>query len=147
MNLNVNRGAWAGTLSFAPELRNTQSGQSVCKTGLTIVESWSDKKTGEVKESKVIVKLLAWGDLAAQLAECAAGDNIYVEGALKGDKKKDDTWETVVNIRFLQRIGADAAPAPEPRKADGKWKSRPTQHTLPAAEPVDDSDDLKSCPF
>lgn len=124
MSFNVNRAAVAGVLNFQPEPRSTQNGQAFCKTGLSIVESWTDRKTGEVKESKVIVKLIAWGDLAAQLSECQQGETVYVEGALKGDKKKDGSWETVVSIRFLQRLGVSDAPAPAPTRGEKAGSER-----------------------
>jgi len=87
---NYNQVTIAGTLGADPQVKYTQSGQAVCELRLAINESWTDKATGQKKESTLWISVELWGKLAELAGQyLAKGKSVLI-----GGKLKEDSWTT-----------------------------------------------------
>lgn len=150
--MNYNKCIIGGHLTKDWELRTSQSGSSVAKSGIAVNHRYKDK------EEVCFVDLTAFGQTAEILAEhTQKGSAVLVEGRLQLERWEKDgkqhSKHSIVVDRFEFGGKREDAPAPEPRKADGKWKSRPEKHDLgsgPAGRMLDDaaeSADYGEIPF
>lgn len=104
----LNKVMLIGNLGADPELRSTQSGQSVCSLRLATSEKWTDKQ-GEKQEKTEWHRIVVWGDLAENVAKyCKKGKQIFVEGKLQTrsweDQEGTTHWSTEVvamSVKFL----------------------------------------------
>jgi single-strand DNA-binding protein len=84
-----NRVIIIGNLTRDPELRQLQSGQSVCRFGLASNRSYRNKQSGETTQDVCFIDIDVWG---AQAESCknylSKGRSVLVEGRLKFD-----TWQ------------------------------------------------------
>ena len=104
----VNKAILIGNLGRDPELRYTQSGQSVASFTLATSENWKNKQ-GEREESTEWHRIVAWGRTAELCAQyLSKGRTVYIEGRIQtrewedkeGQKRK--TTEIVANtVQFL----------------------------------------------
>ncbi len=79
-----------GNLTRDPELKFLPSGNSVANFGIAMNERYTDRQTGEQKESSCFVDVAAWGRQAEIVNEyLTKGSPIFIEGTLKFD-----SWET-----------------------------------------------------
>ena len=79
-----------GNLTRDPEMRYIPSGTAVTNFGLAMNERYTDRQTGEQKESACFVDVEAWGRQAEIANEyLSKGRPVFIEGALKFD-----SWET-----------------------------------------------------
>lgn len=148
----LNRVAIIGTVSRAPTTRAT-TGNNVTNLSLKLTKQY--EKDGAAKERTVYVDVKGWGRVSDALAKLAEGDLVLVDGEINTESWEKDgekKWKTLVEASSVSTFAAGDSPAEAPaaRKADGKWKSRPTQHTLPPQTSSEfkgaDADDL-SLPF
>ena len=106
----VNRVIIIGHLGNDPEIRTMPNGEQVANITVATSESWTDKNTGERKES------VEWHHIVLyrRLAEIAAqylhkGSQVYVEGRLKTRKWQDnngqDRYTTEIQGDNLQMLG------------------------------------------
>lgn len=81
--MNVNKCILVGRTSKDPEVRHTQSGQTVCTMSLATNKEWKDKSG--VKNSKTEWhNLVFWGKLAEIAGQyITKGQEIYVEGRIE----------------------------------------------------------------
>ena len=78
-----------GNLTRDPELKFLPSGTSVANFGLAMNERYTDRQSGEQKESVCFVDVEAWGRQAEIANEyLTKGRPVFVEGSLKFD-----SWE------------------------------------------------------
>ena len=78
-----------GNLTRDPEMRYVPSGTAVTNFGLAVNERYTDRQTGEQKESPCFVEITAWGRQAEIVNEyLAKGSPVFLEGSLKFD-----SWE------------------------------------------------------
>ena len=78
-----------GNLTRDPEMRYVPSGTAVTNFGLAMNERYTDRQTGEQKESPCFVEVTAWGRQAEIVNEyLAKGSPVFLEGSLKFD-----SWE------------------------------------------------------
>ena len=128
---SYNRVILMGNLTRDPELKYLPSGSSVANFGLAMNERYTDRETGEQKETPCFVDIEAWGRQAEIANEyLQKGSPVFIEGSLKFDswEADDGTKRSRLRVRVfrLQFIGgrrdgddagggyADAAPAAAP---------------------------------
>lgn len=79
-----------GNLTRDPELKYLPNGTAVANFGLAMSEAYTDRQTGEKKESVCFVDVEAWGRQAEIVNEyLQKGRPVFVEGSLKFE-----SWET-----------------------------------------------------
>jgi single-strand DNA-binding protein len=106
----VNKVIIVGTLGQDPEVRQTNSGTSVCQLSIATNERWKDKNTGEQKESTEWHKIVLWQRLAEIAGEYLhKGSQVYIEGKLQTrkwqDKDGNDRYTTEILGNELQMLG------------------------------------------
>lgn len=89
---SVNRCIFIGRLAADPEARTTQTGAKVCNFRLAVSEKWTEKASGEKKESTTWVPVVVWGPLA-NVAEAylKKGSQCYIEGKFSVRKWTDQS--------------------------------------------------------
>lgn len=125
--MNLNKVMLYGNLTRDPELKQTQSGQSVCSFSLATNRTWKDK-SGQKQEQAEFHNCVAWGKTAELLQQyMTKGSALYVEGRLQTrsweakDGGKRYTTEIVVeNMQFGPRKSGQKVdePADEPPPPD-----------------------------
>ena len=121
-----------------PEMKEFESG-TVTNFSVAINEKWTDKTTGEQKESVNFVDCEAWGR-QAEIAEeyLTQGDPVFVEGSLKQDRWEEDDGSKRSRIRIrvqrLQLMGG--------RNSDEDTPQAPRQSSPPPTRRRDDGDDI-----
>lgn len=97
-----------GNLTRDPQLRNLQSGTSLCEFGLAVNRKYS--VNGEQREDVCFVDCTAFGKPAEIINQyCSKGKGILVEGRLKYDQwedkngggKRSKLSVVVENLQFL----------------------------------------------
>ncbi len=124
MSQSVNRCLFIGRLGADPETRATQSGAKVCNFRMAVSESWTDKASGQKKESTTWVPVVVWGGLADIASKYLhKGSLVYVVGKFSVRKWQDqsgaDRYSTEV---VLQGLNAELVLLDG--KSDGAPKSR-----------------------
>jgi single-strand DNA-binding protein len=84
---SLNKVSIIGNLGNDPDLRKTQSGDSVCNLSIATAESWKDKATGERVSKTEWHKVVLWGQLADIAGQYLnKGSKVYIEGKLETRK-------------------------------------------------------------
>ncbi len=79
-----------GNLTRDPEMKYLPSGSAVTNFGLAMNEKYTDRESGDTRESVCFVDVEAWGRQAEISNEyLSKGSPVFIEGALKYD-----SWET-----------------------------------------------------
>ncbi len=112
----VNKAIILGNLGRDPEVKQTPSGQSVCKFSMATTERWKDKE-GQKQERTEWHNIVVWGKQAELCGQyLAKGRQAYVEGRIntrsyddKNGEKKYITEITASDVRFIGG-GKGAAP-------------------------------------
>ena len=93
--LSVNRVTLIGVVGrYGYELRATQTGTSVGHCTLTMSELGTN---GQQYDTFVTCEM--WGKVAEGVGDAGPGSVLYLEGALKRKKGREEgTWETIVNV-------------------------------------------------
>jgi single-strand DNA-binding protein len=98
--MNVNKVILVGRLTNNPELRKTQTGQSVVSFRMATNNFWQDKH-GVKQERTEFHSIVLWGRLA-EIAEqyLEKGQECYIEGRIESRKytKKDGTEGNATDI-------------------------------------------------
>ncbi len=106
---NYNRIILAGNLTRDPELSYTPSNTAVCKFGLAVNRTWTNKQTNQKQEETMFVDCTAWSRSAEVINEyCRKGKPILIEGRLCYDtwtsqegQKRSKHSVTVDTFQFL----------------------------------------------
>ena len=86
---SYNRVILLGNLTRDPELKFLPNGSSVANFGLAVSERYTDRQSGEQKETVCFVDVAAWGRQAEVVNEyLSKGSPVFLEGSLKFD-----SWE------------------------------------------------------
>lgn len=89
---SLNKVQIIGNLGNDPDLRKTQSGDSVCNLSIATTESWKDKNTGERVSRTEWHKVVIWGNTADVAAKyLSKGSKVYIEGKLETRKWQDQS--------------------------------------------------------
>ncbi|UNY40544.1 ssDNA-binding protein [Pararheinheimera phage vB_PsoM_KLER1-1] len=138
MARGVNKVILIGNLGTDPEVRYMPTGGAVANLTLATSESWTDKDTGEKKESTEWHRLVIYNRLAEVAGDyLRKGSKIYAEGKLKTRKWTDqqgvERYTTEIAVNELQMLdGAPAASAGAVAGA-GQGQRAATPQQRPAA--------------
>jgi single-strand DNA-binding protein len=110
--MSLNRAQILGNLTRDPEMRNTQSGQSVANFGVATSAVWTDA-SGQRQEKTEFHNIVAWGKLAEICGQyLGKGRKVYVEGRLQTrewetqeGQKRQRTEIVADNVIMLDRPG------------------------------------------
>lgn len=110
--MSLNRAQILGNLTRDPEMRNTQSGQSVANFGVATSSVWTDA-SGQRQEKTEFHNIVAWGKLAEICGQyLGKGRKVYVEGRLQTrewetpeGQKRQRTEIVADNVIMLDRAG------------------------------------------
>jgi len=164
---SVNKVILVGNLGKDPEVRYMPSGEAVANVTLATSDNWTDKASGEKKESTEWHRVVFFRRLAEIAGEyLKKGSPVYVEGKLRTrkwtDKEGQERYTTEIVVDNMQLLGgrggggnapADDFGAPSAREEGGRSARAPargggegsggnsgnTRKSAPAA--LDDMDD------
>ena len=99
--LNYNKVILGGVACNTPTLRQNKDGTSVTNFTLKTVESWRDRRTGQIKKYSKYHKIVAWGKTAERAIKVVRkGFILIVEGKLNYHKhEKDGDKRNVAEIK------------------------------------------------
>lgn len=110
--VSVNYCCIAGNMVRDPEMRYTPQGVAVADFTVAVGRKWTDKATGEKKETTAFIACTAWRKTAELVGEyLKKGNPVLVEGELAQDnwedsetgKKRSKTKVTANKVHFLER--------------------------------------------
>ena len=120
-----------GRLTREPELRNTQSGDSVCSIDVACNEGFGDRQT------TIFLRIEAWGKVAEACAEhLTKGQEIFFTGNLERDEytSKSGEKKTALRVKF-PAIEFGAKPRGQQQDAEPRHENRTPYQDEPGAEP------------
>lgn len=90
-DMSVNKVMLIGNVGRDPEIRRTNSGDTVASFSVATSETWRDKASGERKERVEWHNVVIFNEQLAKVAEqyVKKGSRVYVEGALQTRKFTD----------------------------------------------------------
>lgn len=157
MSNDLNRCEFIGRLGRDPETRYSPSGTAVVNMSIAVGKKWTDKDSGEKKESVTWVPLVAFGKLGEICNEyLKKGMQIYAAGEFRvrkwQDKEGKDRWSTEVILDQMQMLGSKGDGAGQARAenqanayAQAKGNAggqRAPEPSAPAAGAADFDDDI-----
>jgi single-strand DNA-binding protein len=90
MARSFNQVVLMGNLTRDPELRNTPSGQSVCRFSLALNRQWKNQD-GQTQEAVDYIDVVAWAGLGERVAQyCQKGKPVLVNGRLQSSSWEQD---------------------------------------------------------
>ncbi len=109
MSRGINKVILVGNLGQQPELKNFNNGTFVSNISLATSSSWTDKNSGERKESTEWHKLVFMGKSAEILAQyCHKGSKLYIEGRLQTRKWQNQSgneqYTTEIKVLDFQML-------------------------------------------
>lgn len=122
-----------GRLGQDPEVKNTNSGDSVGKFSVAVSEQWKDKQ-GQKQEKTEWINVQVWGKLAELAGQyLKKGSSVYVEGKLETSSWEDKEtgqrkYKTEVKAHGIQFLDSKNDP-----EAGPKNNQRPPQQPEPTA--------------
>ena len=110
MARGVNKVILIGNLGQDPESRTTPGGTTVTNIRIATTESWTDRQSGEKKESTEWHTVVLWNRLGEIAAEyLRKGSQVYIEGRLQTrkwqDKTGNDRYTTEIVASEMQMLG------------------------------------------
>lgn len=123
----VNKVIIIGNLGADPETRQFNNGGSVTNISVATSEQWTDKESGEKRESTEWHRIALFnrlGEIAAQYLR--KGSKVYIEGKLqtrKYDKNGVDTYSTEIKADQMQMLDG----ASDNNQQQSGQQNRPTQ--------------------
>ena len=108
----VNRTITIGTLGADPEVKQFSNGGSITTISVAVSEKWTDKQTGQPKESTEWLRIVFNNKLAEIAAQyLRKGSQVYVEGSLRTRKYQDqngqDRYVTEIRADQMQMLGGN----------------------------------------
>ncbi len=133
---NLNRVILAGNLTRDPQLSYTPNNTAVCKFGMAINRTWTDRSSGEKREETCFVDLTAFGRQAEVINQyMGKGRSLLVEGRLhfsqwtNAEGQKRSKLEVVVdNFQFIGGRGGEGGGRPGQEAGAGAasgWSDEP----------------------
>lgn len=106
-----------GNLTRDPELRYTPNGQAVASFAVATNRYWTDKESGEKKDSVEYTDIVVWGKMAENVANyLKKGRRVHVIGRLQtrnweaqDGSKKYKTEVIATDVTFLDKAEAGSA--------------------------------------
>jgi single-strand DNA-binding protein len=142
--MSLNKVLLIGNLTRDPELRSTQTGQSVANFGLATNRVWKDQQSGEKKEAVEFHNIVLWGRLAEISGQyLRKGSKIFIEGRLQtrswqdqSGNKKYMTEIIAENLQMLDRKPQGGSPyqptAPQAVSTGSAPQQQPATAPMPA---------------
>jgi single-strand DNA-binding protein len=159
--MNVNKVIIVGRLTRDPEVRTTQSGQSVVALGMATNNYWTDK-SGTKQERTEFHNVVLWGRLAEIAGQyLTKGQECFIEGRLQTREytAKDGSQKRVTEIvGENMQLGsrAQGAPSGTPRAggvaaggsgsyagAGQNQTKAPTEEEIPTINLDDEKEDVR----
>lgn len=142
---DVNQVLIAGRITRDPEVRVTQSQQTMAFFSVAVNRRYQDKATGEWKDLVTFVPVTVWGPAADRVKDkMRKGTPVLVEGRLTAseytDKAGQKRKEMKVTASRVQTLAFDG-PAPE---GAGKTQEEPAAE---AAESKGETGGIEEVPF
>lgn len=133
---SVNKAILIGNLGKDPETRYMPNGDAVCSFSIATSEQWTDKQSGEKKESTEWHNIVAFRKLAEICSQyLAKGSSIYIEGRIKTEKWQDqqgnDRYTTKIYADNMKMLGGKRdgdQPRSESAPAQNQQRSAPAQN-------------------
>jgi single-strand DNA-binding protein len=96
-----------GNLTRDPELKQLPAGGWVCDIGIAVNKRWSDRQTGEMKESTSFFDAVCYNDTAQNVAaSLSRGTRVMVSGYLEQDRWETDGGDKRSRVKIqVQDIG------------------------------------------
>jgi single-strand DNA-binding protein len=110
MARGINKVILIGNLGQDPETRTTPGGTTVTNIRIATTDSWTDKASGEKKESTEWHSIVLWNRLGEIAAEyLRKGSQVFIEGRLQTrkwqDKTGNDRYTTEIVASDMQMLG------------------------------------------
>lgn len=126
---SVNKTIHIGNLGADPETRYTANGDAVTSIRIACTESWTDKNSGEKRESTEWVSITFYRKLAEIAGKyLKKGSQVYIEGRLKTDRYTDkngvEKYSTKVEATEMKMLGGRQQADQQPQSQQG---NRPAQ--------------------
>lgn len=154
MAKGFNKVVLLGNLTRDPELRTTNSGQSVCSFSLAINRTWRDK-AGEQQEAVTYVDCVAWakaGEIIHQYTQ--KGRALLVSGRLESrsweqdGQKRSKIEVTVEDFNFIGGDGGGSRSESSTSSSASSKKSSKKDDDEVVIEDIDEEPvDLSDIPF
>jgi single-strand DNA-binding protein len=144
---SVNKVILIGNLGKDPEIRRLENGAVVANFSLATSETYTDKNTGEKRETTDWHNIVVWRGLAEVVEKYIhKGTKIYVEGKLKTRSWQDKEGNTRYTTEVLaEEITILSRPDTERNSQENKPVYPPQDTSPPSPMPdlmSDESDDL-----
>lgn len=138
----VNKAIVVGYLGSDPELKNTQSGQPVCRLSVATTRVWNNKQTNEKVEETEWHRVTVWGKQAESCARyLKKGRLVYVEGRLRTSsyqKEGQTHYSTEIVAENVQFLGGRDSDDDGGGSGGGSKKKKKSK---PKPDPEEDFDD------
>lgn len=120
---SLNKVQIIGHLGADPEVRQTTSGDSVTSIRVACTETWTDKASGQKKESTEWVNVTFYRKLAEIAGKyLKKGSQVYVEGRMKTDKFTDkngvEKYSTKVEASEMKMLGGKGEAQPQSQQSN-----------------------------
>lgn len=146
---SVNKAILIGNLGKDPETRYMPNGDAVCSFSIATSEQWTDKASGEKRESTEWHTIVAFRKLAEICGQyLTKGSSVYIEGRIKTEKWQDkqgqDRYTTKIHAETMKMLGGkrdgeQSAPRSEGTPAQSQQRSAPAQNSGGAFDDIEDS--------
>jgi single-strand DNA-binding protein len=135
--MNVNKVLLVGRLTRDPEIRNTQSGQTVASISMATNRFWKDKN-GQRQDQTEFHNVVLWGRLAEIAGQyLAKGQECFIEGRLQTRKytAKDGTERrTTEVVAENMQLGSRPQGSSSFQPGQNSSFAKPAPAQTPAAE-------------
>ena len=123
---SLNKVLIIGNLGADPEVRQTNSGDTVTSIRVACTETWTDKASGQKKESTEWVNVTFFRKLAEIAGKyLKKGAQVYVEGRMKTEKFTDkngvEKYSTKVEASEMKMLGSKGEAQPQSQQSNGDY--------------------------
>ncbi len=148
--MNLNKVMLVGRLTRDPEVKSTQSGQTLCTFGLATNRVWTDSDTKEKQEKTEFHNIVLWGRLAEITSQYLnKGSLVLIEGRIQTRSWEDNSgskrYRTEIvgeNIQFGPKNSQTSSP---PKKEEDIPVIE--EDSKKSSQKNDDEVDVKDIPF
>ena len=132
MSNDLNLCQFIGRLGRDPEIRFSQSGESVANFSIACGQSWKDKTTGNKQEKTEWINVVAFRQLAEIIGQyCKKGQQVYIAGRMQTrkwqDKEGKDRYTTEIIADKMQLLGGKRDSTSETTQAASAEKPKPAE--------------------
>lgn len=123
---SLNKVQIIGNLGAEPEVRYTTAGDAVTSIRVACTETWTDKASGQKKESTEWVNVTFFRKLAEIAGKyLKKGSQVYVEGRMKTEKFTDkngvEKYSTKVEASEMKMLGSKGEAQPQSQQSNGDY--------------------------